>query len=100
MCTQSANEDSFISLGLYYCISVLPEPKVRLVGGMEMSHTAAHSDEKFTCLMDLPSRLSLLRHRNVQEACAHFGLEAAVRGFCSYWERVKENTIYSALPEV
>ena len=100
MCTQSANEDSFISLGLYYCKSVFPEPRMRLVGGMEMSHTAAYSDENFTCLMDLPSSLSLLLHRNVQKACAHFGLEAAVRDFCNYWERLKENDIYSALREV
>ena len=96
----SANEDSFISLGLYYCISVLPEPKIRLVGAMETSRTAAHSDENFACMMDLPSSLSLQRHTNVQKACAPFGLEAAMRGFCNYWERVKENTIYSALPEV
>jgi hypothetical protein len=86
MCTQSANEDAFISLGLYeyYCISVLPEPKISLVGAMEMSHTAARSDENFICLMDLPSSLLLLRHRNVQKACAYFGLEAAIQGFCSY----------------
>jgi hypothetical protein len=41
---ESANEDSFISLGLYYCIFLLPEPNVSLVGVMEMSHTAEHGD--------------------------------------------------------
>jgi len=76
---------------------VLPEPKIRLVGAMEMSHTAARSDDNFACLMDLASSLSLLRHRNVQKACAHFGLEAAMRGFCSYWERVKENATSTGL---
>ena len=90
---ESANEDALISLGLYNCISVLPEPKVRLVGAVEMSDTAENSDENITCLIELPSRLSMLRQKNVQKACAHFVLEAALRGFCSYWERVKQNTI-------
>jgi hypothetical protein len=69
---ESPNEDSFISLGPYYCIFLLPEPNVRLVGAKEMSDAAEHSDEHFTCLVELPSSLSLLRHKNVQKACAPF----------------------------
>jgi len=57
---------------------MLPEPKIRLVGAMEMSDTAANNDDNFTCLIELPSRLSLLRQKNVQKGCARFGLEAAI----------------------
>ena len=83
MFTQSANEDSSISLGLCYCISVLPEPEIRLVAAMEMIHTAENSDENFTYLIELPSSLSLLRHRNVRKGCAHFAIEAAMQSLCN-----------------
>jgi len=55
---------------------MFPEPKISLVGAMEMRDTAENSDENFTCLIELLSRLSLLRQKNVQKVCAHFGLEA------------------------
>jgi len=71
MCTQSANEDSFISLGLYYCISVLREPIIRLVGAMEMSHTAAHSDENFTCFDGFAQQfITALSHKCSRGLCA------------------------------
>jgi hypothetical protein len=60
---------SGILFGLYYYASVLPKPKIGLVGAMDLSHTAGNRDERFTRLIELPNNsFALVRHVNVQKA--------------------------------
>jgi hypothetical protein len=66
------NEVSGFSFGLYYYMFLLPKPKIRLVGVIEVSHAVENSDENYTSLIKLPNILALLRHRYVQKACAYF----------------------------